>query len=79
MENFPSINTVMISKNRKKIMPAGDAQRAWFPEMLLELEQKWYPDMTWDEYVDFCSEMTRMRENIWIHMGSNHNGLDQTP
>lgn len=48
-----------------KIMPAGDAQRAWFPEMLSELEQRWYPDMTWDEYVDFCSEMTRMRENIW--------------
>ena len=55
----------MISENRKKIMPAGDAQRAWFPEMLSELEQRWYPDMTWDEYVDFCSEMTRMRENIW--------------
>ncbi len=46
-------------------MPAGDAQRAWFPEMLSELEQRWYPDMTWNEYIDFCLEMTRMRENIW--------------
>jgi hypothetical protein len=46
-------------------MPAGDAQRAWFPEMLSELEQRWYSDMTWSEYIELCVEMTGVRENIW--------------
>jgi hypothetical protein len=45
-------------------MPAGDAQRAWFPEMLEELKRFWNPDVAWDEFVDFCARMTALRREI---------------
>jgi hypothetical protein len=45
-------------------MPAGDAQRAWFPEMLEELESTWSSAMTWEELADFCHRMTVKRRGI---------------
>lgn len=45
-------------------MPAGDAQRTWFPEMLEELQQFWCPDVSWDDFVTFCSRMTAVRGEI---------------
>lgn len=45
-------------------MPSGDAQRAWFPEMLEELEKKWNPAMSWDECANLCKAMTRRRTAI---------------
>ena len=45
-------------------MPSGDAQRAWFPEMLEELKEKWSPAMSWDECVNLCKAMTRRRTAI---------------
>lgn len=45
-------------------MPAGDAQRAWFPEMLEELVSIWSETMTWQELADFCHRMTEMRKEI---------------
>ncbi len=45
-------------------MPAGDAQRVWFPEMLEELEAIWSSAMTWEELADFCARMTKMRHEI---------------
>jgi hypothetical protein len=45
-------------------MPSGDAQRAWFPEMLADLNARWSSDMTWDELAAFCHDMTEKRQRI---------------
>lgn len=45
-------------------MPQGDAQRAWFPEMLRELPKKWSPEMSWTEWSELCVAMTRRRNAI---------------
>jgi len=45
-------------------MPSGDAQRAWFPEMLEELQRYWSPDVSWDDLIKFCSRMTSVRAEI---------------
>ena len=46
-------------------MAAGDAQRAWFPEMMAKLKETWNPEMSWEECADFCQQMTAFRESIW--------------
>jgi len=46
-------------------MPAGDAERSWFPQMLTELKGTWNPQMSWEECADLCRKMTRFRESIW--------------
>jgi hypothetical protein len=46
-------------------MPSGDPQRAWFPEMLTELQQLWAEDFSWDVLITFCSRMTKFRDQIW--------------
>lgn len=50
-------------------MPAGDAQRAWFPEMLSELKRFWDNDPGWSEVVTFCGKMTSLRSSIWEQRG----------
>ena len=35
-------------------MPAGDAQRVWFDEMIAELTAWWEPDASWEDFVEFC-------------------------
>jgi hypothetical protein len=45
-------------------MPSGDAQRAWFPQMLTDLEQFWTPEVPWDSLIGFCSRMTAFRVKI---------------
>ena len=45
-------------------MPSGDAQRAWFPEMLEELQQYWSAGVSWDDLVTFCSRMTAVRAKL---------------
>ena len=50
-------------------MPAGDAQRAWFPEMLSELRQFWDNDPNWPDVVEFCEKMTSLRSSIWEQRG----------
>ena len=45
-------------------MPAGDAQRVWFPEMLEELKASWSKTMSWDELADFCARMSERRKQI---------------
>ena len=45
-------------------MPAGDAQRAWFPEMLSELKQYWVHEPDWRDVVKFCEKMTSLRSAI---------------
>ena len=45
-------------------MPAGDAQRVWFPEMIEELRSTWSRAMIWKEFADFCGRMTAKRKEI---------------
>ncbi len=45
-------------------MASGDAQRAWFPEMIETLKNKWAPTMSWPDCSKFCEEMTAVREGI---------------
>ena len=45
-------------------MAAGDAQRAWFPEMLNDLKEKWNFSMSWEECRGLCDEMTKKRGKI---------------
>lgn len=45
-------------------MPAGDAQRAWFPEMLEELVAWWKPGVSWESLAEFCRRMTERRAAI---------------
>jgi hypothetical protein len=45
-------------------MPAGDAQRVWFPEMIEELKRSWSRTMSWEEIADLCARMTERRKQI---------------
>ena len=45
-------------------MPAGDAQRVWFPEMIEDLKIHWSSSMNWEELAVFCRRMTDKRK--WI-------------
>ena len=45
-------------------MPAGDAQRVWFPEMLEELKTFWSSSTSWDDLADFCARMSEKRKEI---------------
>ena len=45
-------------------MPAGDAQRAWFPEMLEDLKSYWSTDWSWRGFSVFCEAMTEKRQKI---------------
>jgi hypothetical protein len=46
------------------MMPAGDAQRAWFPEMLDDLKSYWSTDWSWKGFAVFCEAMTEKRHAI---------------
>ena len=45
-------------------MPAGDAQRVWFPEMIDDLKRQWSRTMPWAEIADLCARMTERRRQI---------------
>ena len=45
-------------------MPAGDAQRVWFPEILEILIAAWSPSTTWDELADLCGRLTDLRTDL---------------
>ena len=54
----------MIVAISEDIMPAGDAQRAWFPEMLEDLKSYWSTDWSWKGFSVFCEAMTEKRQKI---------------
>lgn len=45
-------------------MASGDAQRAWFPEMLENLKETWNKNMTWEQICTLCGEMQSIRNKI---------------
>jgi len=52
-----------------KKMAAGDSQRAWFPEMLNDLKEKWSFSLSWEARRELCDEMTKKRERIRAEKG----------
>jgi len=47
-------------------MAAGDAQRVWYPEMLLELKEQWSRGTSWDDVIEFCERMTILRKELAV-------------
>lgn len=45
-------------------MSSGENIKAWFPEMIEVLKNKWISAMPWSEYIKFCKEMTAFRNKI---------------
>ncbi len=45
-------------------MPAGDAQRVWFPEMLEELRFFWTESTSWEDLVVFGERVMQRRKEI---------------
>jgi hypothetical protein len=51
-------------------MPAGDASRTWFPEMIDMLRREWGDSMSWPEFIqltarlDFALQAIRSERNI---------------
>ena len=56
-------------------MASGDAQRAWFPELLDDLKSYWSNDIAWEELAVFCRYMTEKRQKIKEARGIK----DETP
>ncbi len=50
-------------------MPAGDAQRVWFAEMLDDLRSFWSKESGWEQLADFCERMTEKRKAIRLARG----------
>jgi hypothetical protein len=57
------------------MMPAGDAQRAWFPEMLEDLKSYWSTDWSWKGLAAFCEAMTEKRQQIKEDRGIRPPGM----
>ena len=47
-------------------MAAGDAQRVWYPKMLLELKEQWSLDTFWDDVIGLCERMTIQRKELAV-------------
>ena len=45
-------------------MAQGDPQRAWFPEMLEIIRERWHNDMTWEQVSLLCNDMQKLRDQI---------------
>lgn len=46
------------------IMAAANSTRSWLPEMLDELERRWSPSLSWEEYSAVCDQMTELRMQL---------------
>ncbi|MCU0858598.1 MAG: hypothetical protein MUC65_09380 [Pontiellaceae bacterium] len=47
-------------------MAAGDAQKAWYPEMLLEIKEQWSRGTSWDDVIRLCERMTILRKELAV-------------
>jgi hypothetical protein len=45
-------------------VPPGDAQRAWFPEMITIAKSRWSKNMAWEDIIHLCSDMQHLRDKI---------------
>jgi hypothetical protein len=47
-------------------MASGDADRAWFPEMVETLRREWRESLSWSDVVQLCASFTSQRKAICI-------------
>lgn len=45
-------------------MPAGDANRTWFPEMIAVLGDEWHRSMSWTDVILFRDRLDEMLQTI---------------
>jgi hypothetical protein len=45
-------------------MPAGDAQRVWFPEMIEKLRSRWHEGMSFEAVIELRDELDAMLQQI---------------
>jgi hypothetical protein len=45
-------------------MPSGDAQRTWFPEMIVRLRSEWYQGMSMPALISLRDELDGMLQRI---------------
>ena len=45
-------------------MPSGDAQRTWFPEMVVRLRSKWHEGVSMPTRISFRNELDGMPQRI---------------
>ena len=45
-------------------MPAGDASRAWFSEMVEALRREWKPEMAWEQVIALRDRLDAMLQEI---------------
>ncbi|HKA16981.1 MAG TPA: hypothetical protein VKN18_01575 [Blastocatellia bacterium] len=50
-------------------MPAGDASRTWFSEMIETLRQEWKPEITWDQVIALRDRLDAMLKEIRFSRG----------
>jgi len=50
-------------------MPAGDASRTWFPEMIEALRQEWKPEMAWEQVIALRDRLDAMLKDIRFSRG----------
>ena len=50
-------------------MPAGDAQRTWFPEMVECLRVRWHRAMALDELIELRAQLNSMLQSIRSQRG----------
>ena len=50
-------------------MPAGDASRTWFSEMIETLRQEWKPEITWEQVIALRDRLDAMLKEIRFSRG----------
>lgn len=45
-------------------MPAGDAQRSWFPEMVVVLRREWDRSMSMDDMIELRNRLNEVLQSI---------------
>jgi hypothetical protein len=50
-------------------MPAGDASRTWFSEMVEALRQEWKPEMGWEQVIAVRDRLDAMLNEIRFSRG----------
>jgi len=50
-------------------MPAGDASRTWFSEMIEALRQEWKPEMAWEQVIALRDRLDAMLKDIRFSRG----------
>ena len=50
-------------------MPAGDASRTWFSEMIETLRQEWKPEMAWEQVIALRDRLDAMLNEIRFSRG----------